>query len=551
MIDPGQPWLSHYDAGVPHKLEYPEITLVELFQNQVKKHGKDPCLHYGEQTYSFRQVDLLSNKIRDGLIAIGCRPGELIGLMLPNIPAFVILYIGILKLGGKVVAVNPTYQAREVAFQLQDSDTQVIFALESHQQILDAVHSEQNIRIQILCQPEERLSVSDIPTMVRDHKVDELDGKIRLKELLSISGYAYPILKITPDSPAILQYSGGTTGVPKAAVGSHRNLIANVFQFSTWLQQKKSSQPILAAIPFFHVYGMVLGMWLAIQMGIPMVLVSTPGKGKALFEAIRQYKPGIFPCVPSLYYAILHSEYLSEYREDLKSLKVCISGSAPLLPEIKTGFEQLISGRLVEGFGLSEAPTATHCNPVVGENKTGSIGMPLPDVDCKIVSIDDPMKVQPVGEAGELLIRGPQVMKQYYHRDDETKLALKDGWLYTGDIARMDEDGYFYIVGRKKDLIKVGGLQVWPSEIEEVIQGYPGVAEVAVAGVTDEYLGEIPVAWVVAKTGANLDLSMLSEHCKKNLAHFKQPREIRLIDHLPRSTVGKVLRRVLIESFYS
>jgi long-chain acyl-CoA synthetase len=549
MIVEKKPWISRYDPGVPISLDYPAYTLVDLFKHQVNTIGNEPCLHYEERTYSFRQVDFLSDKIRDGLLALGCQPGESIGLMMPNHPAFVILFLGILKMGGVVVALNPTYQAREVSYHLRDSDAYVVCAMDYHLPILLEAGRDCEIRKIILTDPEERLSAVDIPTLVIDDPKEMMHtDQIWLRELLSISGKSYPLIDINSNSPAILQYSGGTTGVPKAAIGSHANLIANVMQFSTWLLQKKSHQPILVAIPLFHVYGMVLGMWLAIQMGTPMVLVSSPGKGKGLYSAIRKHKPGIFPCVPSLYYAILHSEYLEEYREDFKSLKVCISGSAPLPASVKEEFEKLINGRVVEGFGLSEAPTATHCNPVKGVNKTGSIGMPLPDVECKIVALDNPSIEVQVGEPGELLIRGPQVMRGYYNRDDETRLVLRDHWLHTGDIARMDDEGYFYILGRKKDLIKVGGLQVWPAEIEEVIQSYPGVSEVVAAGVVDEKMGELPVAWLVAKNGT-IDLQDLSAHCRRMLSRYKQPKEFIQVEKIPRSTVGKVLRRVLVEEY--
>jgi long-chain acyl-CoA synthetase len=550
MTSQNMPWIQHYDPKVPISLEYPSITLVELFRKQVAESGNDSCIYFEDRTYSFRQVDYLSDKIRDGLFALGCRPGESIGLMMPNHPAFVIIFIGILKMGGVVVALNPTYQAREIVYQLKDSDTQVLFAMDYHKLVLEEVSQSLDLRKLILAHPEHRLSAVDVPTLISDDHIDQLPSKlIWLHELLSISGKSYPILEINLDSPAILQYSGGTTGVPKAAIGSHRNLISNVLQFSTWLQQKHTRQPILVAIPLFHVYGMVLGMLLAIQLGTPMILVASPGKGRGLFEAIRRFKPGIFPCVPSLYYAILHSEFLDEFKEDFKSLKVCISGSAPLPPVIKDEFESIISGRVVEGFGMSEAPTATHCNPVKGANKTGSIGMPLPDVECKIVSLDNPAVELTNGEPGEMLIRGPQVMRGYYNRDDETRIVLRNQWLYTGDIARMDEDGYFYILGRKKDLIKVGGLQVWPAEIEEVVQAYPGVAEAVVAGVTDERMGELPVVWLVPKPDSQVDLTSLADHCRQLLSRFKQPKELIIVDKIPRSTVGKILRRVLVEEY--
>jgi long-chain acyl-CoA synthetase len=293
---------------------------------------------------------------------------------------------------------------------------------------------------------------------------------------------------------------------------------------------------------------MVLGMVLAVFMGCPMILVTHPGKISNVLKAIRLYKPTVFPSVPSLFYAILHSTDLEEYKKDIRQLKVCISGSASLDARIKQEFEKLIDGNLIEGYGLSEAPTATHCNPLIGENKIGSIGLPLPDVECRLVSLEDGQHDVGDGRLGELILRGPQVMKEYFWNPRETEIALRNGWLYTGDIAWKDKDGYYFIKGRKKDLIKVGGLQVWPQEVEEVISLLPAVKESTAAGVPDDHLGEVVYAWVVKTPDSTLTEQEVKDHCRENLARHKVPVGVKFINELPRSTVGKVLRRELIRS---
>ncbi len=551
MSDPTLPWLRHYDAGVPANLTYPDISLVDLFRSQAEIQGNEPLILWESQKYSYRQVELLTNKLRDSLLAIGCQPGDRIGLILPNIPAFAICFLAIIKMGGVVVALNPTYQAREFAFHLKDAGVEVVIALDAALPVLEEVREQTHIKKIILVYPQQKYSLIDQPTRAVKYESRSGEGIIELKDLLALCGTSSVEEKIDPDTPAIIQYSGGTTGTPKGAIGSHRNILANVIQFSTWLLLEQSPYRVLAAIPLFHVYGMVLAFWLAIKMGTAMVMVHQPGNIESLLQAIRKYAPGIFPCVPSLYHAILHYDGLDAYGEDLKSLKVCISGSAPLAAETKRAFESRIRGRLVEGFGLSEAPTATHCNPVRGENKTGSIGMPLPDVTCRIVAVDNPEIDVGAGEAGELLLRGPQVMCGYHQRPEESRDIFVNGWLRTGDIVRMDEDGYFYILGRKKDLIKVGGFQVWPTEIEDVIRTIRGVKDVAVAGVSHVMMGEVPAAWVVTDAGASLDQELILEICRQNLARYKLPAEIYFIDRIPRSTVGKVLRRILLEDYYT
>jgi long-chain acyl-CoA synthetase len=314
---------------------------------------------------------------------------------------------------------------------------------------------------------------------------------------------------------------------------------------------KDGSETVLMAIPLFHVYGMVAGMLYALAAGATMVMVPNPRDLKDLLQNINKYKPTVFPGVPTLYNAINNRPDVVSGKYNLRSIKACISGSAPLMRETKERFEALTGGVVFEGYGLSEAPTATHCNPLLGLNKTGSIGMPLPDVDCRIVSLDDSETILSIGEVGELILRGPQVMRGYHNMPTETANALRnlpDGsgpWLYTGDIARMDEDGYFYIVDRKKEMMKPGGYQVWPREVEEIIASHPKVLEVGVAGIPDPYRGETVKAWVVVKPGEHLSEEEVKAWCKENLAPFKVPTHVEFREELPKTTVGKILRREL------
>lgn len=356
-----------------------------------------------------------------------------------------------------------------------------------------------------------------------------------------------PDVGVTGDDVAIFQYSGGTTGIPKAAIGLHRNLVANILQFRHLLCiLEEGEQTFIDFIPLFHVYGMVIGMGVGIYLGASLVLIPNPRDIQEILRNIQEYKGTMIPGVPNIYHAIGHHPDVASGKYDLTSVKACISGSAPLLRETKEQFELVSGAKLVEGYGLSEAPTATHCNPIMGENRTGSIGLPLPDVDARIISLEDEKTVLPPGEPGELVIHGPQLMQGYHNMPEETALALREGWLYTGDIAYMDKDGYFFLVDRKKDVIKVGGLQVWPREVEEVIALHPAVLEVGVAGVMHPQYGETVKAWVVLKAEHEATGEEIIAWCKEHIARYKAPRLVEFISQLPRTTVGKVLRRELV-----
>jgi long-chain acyl-CoA synthetase len=314
-----------------------------------------------------------------------------------------------------------------------------------------------------------------------------------------------------------------------------------------WLVNcEDGKEVVLMAIPLFHVYGMVAGMCFAMRAASSMVMIPNPRDLKDVLDNLQKYKATIYPGVPAMYNGLNNHPDVQAKKYDISSIKYCISGSAPLLRETKEKFEALTGGKLVEGYGLSETPTATHCNPLLGKNPPGSIGLPLPDVDCRIVSLDDEVTVMPVGEIGELVIKAPNVMKGYHNMPTETANSLRDGWLYTGDIARMDEEGFFYIVDRKKELIKPGGYQVWPRDVEEVIAMNPKVLEVGVAGIPDPYRGETVKAWVVLKPGEKASQEEIKDWCKDRLAKFKIPTHVEFRDALPRTTVGKLLRRELV-----
>jgi len=473
---------------------------------------------------------------------------------MPNTPQFVMAYFAILKLGGVVVATNPLYSPREIEHQLNDSGVEVMLVMSNFYNTIKSVQSKTRLRTLVVTNLKETLPpvLGFLFTLTKEKKegfrVQLSEGDVWLQDLISrFKPEDRPQVEVGPDDTALFQYSGGTTGISKGAIALHRNLVANSLQVRDWNPSVDiGNEVVLMAIPLFHVYGMVAGMCNAMATAASMVMVPNPRDLKDVLTNIQKYNASIFPGVPTMYNAINNDPDVQAGKYDLSTIAACISGSAPLMRETKEKFEALTGGKLVEGYGLSEAPTATHCNPLYGENPSGSIGLPLPDVDCRIISLDDEVTVMPVEEIGELVIKGPQVMKGYHNMPTETSNALRDGWLYTGDIARMDENGFFYIVDRKKELIKPGGYQVWPREVEEVISAHPKVLEVGVAGIPDAYRGETVKAWVVLKPGETADEAEIKEWCKERLAKFKVPTHIEFRDELPKTTVGKILRRELV-----
>ncbi|MGQ9832846.1 MAG: long-chain-fatty-acid--CoA ligase [Candidatus Villigracilaceae bacterium] len=555
-----RPWLAHYDKGVPHTIEYPPVPLYHFLEESARKYPNQPCTIFRGAKISYQEMNAITDQIAAALADMGVKKGDRVGLLMPNTPQFVMAYFGILKAGGIVVAFDSRYTPPEIVHQANDAGVEVMFVMSNFYQKLKIAQPQTKIKKVIVTNIKETLPpvLGVLFTLFREKKdgfrVDLEPGNIWLQDLLaSYKPEDRPKLDIGPDDVALFQYSGGTTGVSKAAEATHRNLVANTLQIVFWIPDLEPAKEIvLMAIPLFHVYGMVAGMLFGIRSGAALVMIPNPTDMHDLLGSIKKYRPSIFPGIPRLYNAINNHPDVIAGKYPLGSIKACISGSAPLMRETKERFEAITGGKVAEGYGLSEAPTATHCNPLLGVNKTGSIGIPLPDVDAKIISLEDGETEMAVGEIGELVIHAPQVMKGYHNMPNETALTLrklKDGkvWLFTGDIAKMDEEGYFYIVDRKKELIKPGGEQVWPREVEEVISSHPKVLEVAVAGIPDPLRGEAVKAWVVVKPGETLTEEEVKEWCAQSLAKYKVPRQVEFRSELPKSTVGKTLRRELVK----
>jgi long-chain acyl-CoA synthetase len=552
-------WLKRYDPGVPATIDYPEIPVFAFLEDAANQHPERTCILFRGHKISYWQMKTLTDRLAAALQAIGVRKGQRVGLFLPNLPQFVLAYYAVLKAGGVVAAMNPAYKQRELAYQAGDAGVEVLIGLNSAYELFQAVRNQaaangQNtLSTVILTQLEDAFDLPAWAVGASGAAQHELplsigNGDTWLGDLIAAQLVdARPTGIVSAQDVAIFQYSGGTTGVPKGAVALHRNLVANSLMFRHWLVGlEQGRETALLAIPLYHVYGMVVGMSVSILLGAGMVLIPDPRNLPELLASIDQHQVTFFPGVPTLYALINQNEDVRAGKYRLRSIRACISGSAPLLREVREQFESLTGAQLMEGYGLSEAPTATHCNPMYGEKRSGSIGLPLPDVDCQIVSLEDGHSVLPNGEIGELVLRSPQVMVGYHNRPEETADALRGGWLHTGDIARMDDDGYFYIVDRKKELIKVSGFQVWPREIEEVIASHPAVLECSVAGITDPIRGEAPKAWVVLRPGTQASEDEIRAWCEEALVYYKVPVEVEFREALPRTMVGKILRRELV-----
>jgi len=539
------PWLKHYDPGVPPHLDYPAVPVFHFLDQAASLCPEHPCTIYGGDTLTYRQVAEYTDRIASALLKLGVHPGERLGICMPNCPEFVLAYFGILKAGAVVVAINPLYTPPEIIRQVNDAGVKTTLCGESLYERIKMAQPETGIR-RVIVVGVGKLGAGDLGfeklLSTKNTKNTHKENKDKTIAPFGIKP------QVGADDIALFQYTGGTTGIPKAAVCRHRNLVANALQFKAWMSTlEEEKETILLALPIYHIYGMVCGMLLGMALRASLVIIPNPRDIPELLSAIQTQHVSYFPAAPTLYNAINSAPEVAAGQVDLTSIKACISGSAPLMQQTKEKFENLTGGRILEGYGLSEAPTATHCNPLQGENRFGSIGLPLPDVDARIVDPQDGLTDMPIGQAGELIIRSPQVMLGYHNMPAETALALRDGWLYTGDIARMDADGYFYIVDRKKEMIKPGGMEVWPREVEQVISAHPSVAEVAVAGIPDAYRGETVKAWVVLKPSRTLQESDIQAWCRERLAAFKIPTEVEFRSELPKSSVGKVLKRELVK----
>jgi long-chain acyl-CoA synthetase len=565
-----KPWTKFYDEGVPVSLQpYPEHPLYAFLEQTAARYPNKPAVHFkpshlgiAKSSLTYAKLNILSDRMAAALAALGVKKGDRVAIFMPNIPQFVIAFYGVLKAGGVVVATNPAYTEPEIEHQLKDSGAETMICMSLFYPKVQKVLANTRLKNVIVTNIKDYMSglLRPLFTLTREkkdgHRVELSPGHLSFMDLMAkYSASQRPKVDVGPDDRALFQYSGGTTGVPKAAIALHRNLVANTLQIRAWFTKcRDGEETVLLAIPLFHVYGLVAGMCFAVRSGASMVLVPNPRDQHSIVDAIDTYQPTIFPGVPRMYNGLNNFPGIEGHKTG--SIRWCISGSEPLLLDVKSKFESLTGGRLVEGFGMSECPTAAIVNPLIGLNKPGSIGLPFPDTDVRIISLEDEVTPLKTGEVGELCLRGPMVMYGYHGMPTETQNTLRrhpddpDGppWLHTGDTAMTDEDGFVFIVGRKKELIKVGGLQVWPRHIEDELIKHPAVLEAAVAGVPDRQRGgEWVKAWVVLKPGASATEDELKKYLSEKLVAYKVPRQIEFRSELPKSAVLKVLRRTLVE----
>ncbi len=564
-----KPWLAHYDSGVSHSLvPYPRHALHQFLINAAEQHGNDvatltsarlPLVGRVASTCTYREINTESDALAAALVDMGLQKGDRVAIILPNCAQFIITFYAILKAGGVVVAVNPTFPPRKMQEQIADSGATFAVTLSLFYDALKSIQSETQVQQVIVTNIKEYLPglARFLFTVAKEkkegHRSEKRSEDHWFQDVLARYAGRKADVAVGPDDLAIFQYTGGTTGVPKAAMSTHAALIANTLQCQAWLA-RDAQERFLAAIPLFHVFGMVAVMSFAVCQHAMMILVPNARDIADVVDNIHQYRPTIFMGVPALFNAINNHPGVKAGKYDLSSIYACISGSAPLPPATKRQFEELSGGVILEGFGMSEAPTASHANPVRGENRTGSIGLPFPNMEMRIVDLEEGMTDLPVGEVGELIMHGPQLMRGYHGMPTETANALRewpDGklWLYTGDIARMDEDGYFYIVDRKKDMALIGGFNVYPRNIEDVLMEHPAVQEVGVAAIPHPDPAKVGQealkAWAVVQEGQTLTADDLIAFARGRLAEYEVPRRIEFVDALPRTAVGKILRREL------
>lgn len=561
-------WLEHYEEGVPATLDIPEIPLQQMMMNSAQEAPDRTAMRmilkylaFGiaiQSRFTYRQLDEASSRFAAAIHALGIRKGDRVAMMLPNIPQYVIGYYGLLKAGAIIVNTNPTYTPRELGHQLEDSGAKAIIMLSGSYGRLEQIRERTAVENVIIAGVQDTLgwpfrgmvekqlrakgTVADIPSAPDIHRFDDLLEQYPPEP---------PQLEFNMDDVALFQYSGGTTGTPKAAMLTHRNLVSNSVQMVHWFTKlEHGNERFLGALPFFHVYGMTVGMLFAFATASELIMVPDPRDLNLILQIIHNEKISVYPGVPAMYNALVNHPKVGEY--DLRSVKACLSGGAPLPVEVANKFERITGGRLVEGYGLSESSPVACANPIFGYRKIGSIGIPISGTRMGIVSLepDDEGNYQELdaGEEGEIVIYGPQVMPGYWNREDETALTIdKTGALHTGDIGKMDDEGYFYVVDRKKDLIIASGYNIVPREVEEVLFMLPKVVEAAVAGIPDPKRGETVKAYIVLQAGETATREEIRAFCKENLAPYKVPTKIEFRDELPKSQVGKVLRRVLVE----
>ena len=551
MIDVSRPWRKYYDAEIPDPFQPEVMAIHDLLTRTARQTPRGKAIVFQNWSVRYAEFDRLTGVAAANLRQLGLTAGRRVAVLLPNLPQTLITYFAILKAGGVVVMMNPLYMENELHHQFEDSSAEFLVTLDLLWSKVEGLREKVSLKRIIVTSIADALAFPLRQLyMVKAWKEGKGNG-------LPIDGHSVVAWKdvlqgtdvfshevVDPHKElAMLQYTGGTTGVPKGVMLSHANLTANVQQCQAMLPRlTKTRHTLLAVLPFFHIFGLTVCMNFAVGLGatiipFPRLVVAD------LLKAIQKYKPTIFPAVPAIFVAMIQHKNLRQYR--LSSIDYCISGSAPLPVDVMQKFQQLTGAEIIEGYGLSEASPVTHLNPLDGKHKPGSIGIPIPATEARIVDMEGGAVPVPQGKLGELVILGPQVMQGYWNRPDETASTIRNTWLYTGDIAYMDEEGFCFIVDRKKDLIITGGYNVYPRDVDEVLYEHPKVKEAVAVGIPHPTRGEIVKAYIVPKDGEVIEQSEIIEFCSKKLAKYKVPRRVEFRSDLPKTLVGKVLRRAL------
>ncbi|KZR58292.1 long-chain-fatty-acid--CoA ligase [Pseudobacillus badius] len=549
-----RPWLANYPEEIPASLTYEEQPVQSYLTKTAQQYPNKTAIHFMGKELTFQEVYESSLKVGNYLRKLGVKKGDRVAIMLPNGPQAVISYFGVLYAGAVVVQTNPLYTEREIEYQMKDSGSIVIITLDVLYPRVRQVIKNTPLQHIIVTAVKDYLPfpkniiypfIQTKQTGLKVH-VEERGTNHEFKRIIETEPAKEIDLPFHFDEDlALLQYTGGTTGFPKGVMLTHKNLIANTSMCAAWMYKcKKGEEVILGVLPFFHVYGMTAVMVLSVMQAYKMVLLPKFDV-KTTLKAIEKQRPTLFPGAPTIYIALLNDPDLRKY--DLSSIRSCLSGSAPLPAEVQQKFEKVTGGKLVEGYGLSETSPVTHANFLWdSERVKGSVGVPWPDTEAAILSLDTG-EVLPPGEVGEVVVKGPQVMKGYWNRPEETEMTFKDGWLLTGDVGYMDENGYFFVVDRKKDMILAGGYNIYPREVEEVLYEHPSIQEAVVVGVPDAYRGETVKAYIVLKEGHSVTEEELNLFARAQLAAYKVPRIYEFRTELPKTAVGKILRRALID----
>ncbi|WP_297987598.1 long-chain-fatty-acid--CoA ligase [Anoxybacillus sp.] len=549
-----KPWLALYPQQVPHSIDYPRKPLQQFLREAAEQFPHKTAIHFLGKELTYKEIYEQAIKLASYLQQLGLQKGDRVSIMLPNCPQAVISYYAVLFAGGIVVQTNPLYTERELEYQLNDSGAKIIIALDLLYPRIMKVKAHTKMKHMIITSIKDYLPFPKnvlYPLVQKKQtgmivRVKHEGGCHLFTKALSLATGEVIETDVNPvEDVALLQYTGGTTGFPKAAMLTHYNLTANTFMCTKWMYKcERGNESILGVLPFFHVYGMTAVMNLSIMEGYKMILLPKFDVETTL-KTIEKQKPTLFPGAPTIYIALLNHPNLKKY--NLSSIKICISGSAPLPVEVQEQFEAVTGGKIIEGYGLTEASPVTHSNFIWdGKRIKGSIGVPWPDTEAMIVSLETGERAN-VNEIGEIVVRGPQIMKGYWNRPEETAATLRDGWLYTGDLGYMNEEGYFFVVDRKKDMIIASGYNVYPREVEEVLYEHPKVQEAVVIGVPDAYRGETVKAFVVLKEGETCTEEELDQFMRSKLAAYKVPRIYEFRKELPKTAVGKILRRALVE----